>query len=83
MMQGGGVPTDMYETEDFEKPQEIPIGSMVQTCGLKTTAMNEKMATVMAEFDTGTGRYPCRLEEDGQVIALKPENLKKVVMKKK
>ncbi len=82
MMQGGGVPADMYKTEDFENPKEIPIGSLVQTFALKTEAMNGKLATVMGEFDAGTGRYPCRLEEDGQVIALKPQNLKRVVLKK-
>ena len=54
----------------------------MQTFALKTEAMNGKLATVMGEFDAGTGRYPCRLEEDGQVIALKPQNLKRVVLKK-
>ena len=82
MMQGGGVPPEMYHTEDFENPNDIPIGSLVQTFALKTKAMNGKLATVMGEFDAGTGRYPCRLEEDGQVIALKPQNLKRVVLKK-
>ena len=82
MMQGGGVPPEMYNTEDFENPNKIPIGSLVKTFDLKTEAMNGKLATVMGEFDAGTGRYPCRLEEDGQVIALKPQNLKRVVLKK-
>ena len=82
-MQGDMPPDQMYETENFDHPKQIPIGLLVQTYALKTINMNGKLAMVMGEFDSGTGRYPCRLEEDGQVIALKPENLKKVVLRKK
>ena len=82
MMQGGPTTNTVYETEEFENLKEIPVGAFVKTCSLKTSAMNDKLAIVMGAFDPGTGRYPCRLEEDGQVIALKPENLKKVIVKK-
>lgn len=44
-------------------------------CKLKTSELNGIYGTVVKEYDEKTGGVACKRQDNGKVIALKPENL--------
>ena len=70
MMQGGPPPPPGVVN--------LPPGAKVKLHALKTESMNGQFAVVCGPYNPEIERYPCQLEADGRVIALKPENLSPV-----
>ena len=57
------------------KEKNFPIGLEVTFCQLKTGSLNGVFGTVVKEYDEKTGRVACERQDNGKLLALKPENL--------
>jgi hypothetical protein len=75
MMQGEADPTGASGDQAFT---EFTIGMRVSLHSLKTEAINGKTAVVEGPYNPELERVPCKLEDDGRIIALKPINLTKL-----
>ena len=56
---------------------QVDVGDRVQLIGLVKAAGQNGKTGVLRTIDEDTGRFVVELEEDGKMLAVKPQNLKR------
>jgi hypothetical protein len=65
------------DSHNDEETMGITVGDRVELVGLVQAAQQNGRIGVLRNVDEDTGRFVVELEDDGKMLAVKPQNLKR------